>query len=127
MTERTGHMGYTFRFCSAGGVDAVESQFGQIVLKYPTERKQLPRPVRTRECWPPSWIAGIFRQEDGAFRVDLDGPAFPYPRLAAEGFLGRWLASMTTPLCPLNSRFAKRDPTSNTTNAGARQVVPPAE
>ena len=23
MTERTGHMGYTFRFCSAGGVDAV--------------------------------------------------------------------------------------------------------
>jgi hypothetical protein len=26
--ERTGHMGCTFRFCSAGGVDAVESEFG---------------------------------------------------------------------------------------------------
>src|SRR5215813_2510746 len=25
--ECTGHMGYTFRFCSAGGVDAVESEF----------------------------------------------------------------------------------------------------
>jgi len=28
VTKRTGHMGYTFRFCSAGGVDAVESEFG---------------------------------------------------------------------------------------------------
>jgi hypothetical protein len=28
VTERTGHMGYIFRFCSAGGVDAVESEFG---------------------------------------------------------------------------------------------------
>jgi len=28
VTFRTGHMGYTFRFLQAGGVDAVESEFG---------------------------------------------------------------------------------------------------
>jgi hypothetical protein len=27
VTDGSGHRGYTFRFCSAGGVDAVESEF----------------------------------------------------------------------------------------------------
>ena len=30
VTFRTGHMGYTFRFLQAGGVDAVESESGHL-------------------------------------------------------------------------------------------------